>query len=191
MNTDAVWQPPLASVQGIKSKCASMAGAAPECFVTSMGKADASPAAVAFARSTGNDAYLREFRHVGPVDIAHLSYSFRANENDAVWVVNGSPARVDVDDQNLLAKGQLEQDTSYRALAKTYPEISLWPEDRFETKSILVRQLPGKRVRFVVPYRLRNQCHACAVVGTVEFGFDFDEHGVFLGTKLIRVAGSR
>ena len=190
VGVEAVWKPGPSSVQDIKAQCASNGPSFQDCFINAMGKAGASPQAVAFMRRT-DGAYLREFRRVGPVDIAYVTYPFRANENDGIFLVNGTPASVDVDNQQLLAMDELAKNSAYAALAKQYPQISLWSGDRYRTDEPSVKDLPQQRRRFVVHYRLRNQCHACAVVGSARFGFDFDGSGKFLGTKLLQVTASQ
>lgn len=191
VNADAVWKPGPSSVSDIKKQCAaSKGGAIQDCFASGMGKAGASAQAVAFIRRN-DGAYLREFRRVGPVDIAYVTNPFRANENDSVLLVNGKPATINVDNQQLLNQTDLTKNLTYTALAKKYPQISLWPDDRSGTNAPTVKDLPGGGRRFAVSYRLRNFCHACAVVGSAQFGFDFDQAGKFLGTKLLQVAASK
>jgi hypothetical protein len=187
VSAEAIWKPGPNSVQDIKNQCAAMGGQSfQNCCIAGMGKAGASPQAAAFMRSS-NGAYLRDFRRVGPVDIAYVTYPFRANENDGVLLVNGTPASIDVDNQRLLSKPELAKNPTYAELAKKYPQVSLWPDDRYGTDTPLVKNLPQGGRRFVVRYRLRNQCHACAVVGSAQFGFDFNQTGRFLGTKLLQV----
>jgi hypothetical protein len=191
VGAEAVWKPDDSSLLGIKKQCAaSKEGSFQDCFIKGMGKAGASPQAVAFMRQS-DGAYLRDFRHVGPVDIAYVTYPFRANENDGVFLVNGTPATIDVDNQQLLNQTELTNNSTYVALAKKYPRISLWPGDRYGTDNPVVKDSPGGARLFAVGYRLRNFCHACAVVGSAQFGFIFDQNGKFIGTKLLRVTLSK
>ncbi|MBV9033155.1 MAG: hypothetical protein JO182_01580 [Acidobacteriaceae bacterium] len=191
VSTEAVWKPGPSSVADIKKQCAASGGGSfQDCFIDGMAKAGASPQAVAFTRSH-DGAYLRDFRRVGPVDIAHVTNPFRANENDSVFLVNGKPATIDVDNQKLLTEADLTKNPTYAALAKKYPQISLWPGDRYGTNTPVVKDLPGGDRRFVASYRLRNSCHACAVIGSAQFGFDFDQDGKFMGTKLLQVTASQ
>ena len=191
VDAEAIWKPPVSVVQEIKSKCTASNGFSfQDCFIRGMEKARASPSAVAFMRHS-DGGYLHEFRRVGPVDIAYVTYPFRANENEGVLLVNGTPASVDVDNQQLLSKAALAQNPVYAALAKQYPQITLWPGDRNGTNDPAIKDLPQKGRRFVVRYRLRNMCHACAVVGSAQFGFDFDRSGRFIGTKLLQVSASQ
>ncbi len=101
-----------------------------------MKSAGASPEAIAFARSAADMGviYLRAFRKVGPVDVAYVEYAFRANELEGVFLVNGDPSPIDVDDEDLLPKNRLQGNSAYAALAGQYPNISIWPGDRFDTK---------------------------------------------------------
>ena len=191
VDAEAIWKPPVSVVQEIKSKCTASNGFSfQDCFIRGMEKAGASPSAVAFMRRS-DGGYLREFWRVGPVDIAYVTYPFRANENEGILLVNGTPASVDVDNQQLLSKAELAQNPVYAALAKQYPRITLWPGDRNRTDDLVIKALPQRGRRFVVRYRLQNLCHACAVVGSAQFGFDFDQSGRFLGTKLLQVSASQ
>ena len=112
------------------------------------------------------------------------SYPFRANENDAWLLVNGTPALIDVDDRHYLALAAMRGSAGLSAsFDRRYPNVSFWPGDRGVTGPQVAR---GGR-EFVVGYQLRDQCHACATVGQVRFAFDFEAEGRFLGTRLISV----
>lgn len=177
-------------LQDIQQECAALAGTAfRDCFVRGMEKAGASPPAVAFTRRLGG-AILRDFRRIGPVDVAYVYYPFRANQNQGALLVNGAPALIDVDDQQLLAKNELEKHPAYTALAKRSNEVTLWPGERSGTGYPTVERLPDGGVQFLVGYRLRDVCHACAILGEAQFAFIFDRAGQFLGTKLVRVIGA-
>ena len=49
-----------------------------------------------------------------------------------------------------------------------YPNISIWPGDRYHATEPVARQLESGGQSFVVKYILRDGCHACAQVGTVK-----------------------
>lgn len=190
VDADAVWQPEPAAVAGIQRQCAASIGPSHlNCFSRHMEDAGASPAAVAFLRST-DGAYLRRLQRVGPFDVAYVRYPFRANENDGILLVNHSPERVDVDDAQLLPRMELAQHPVYAGLARQYPQLSIWPGERGGATGLVIRKLPDRGRRFVADYRLRNQCHACAVVGAAQVGFDFDSSGRFLGTTLLQVTAA-
>lgn len=184
---DALWGPGMSIMQMIRQDCASAGTQFGECFVNGMQKSGASPQAVAFTRMTDDTGYMRDFRQTGQVSIAYINFPFRANENQGAYLVNGSPAMIDIDNQSLLAQNQLATNPTYTKLAKQYPEITLFPGDRDGTNYLVaVKQSSGGQ-RFIVPYNLQNQCHACEQVGTAKFAFDFNQAGKFLGTKLLGV----
>jgi hypothetical protein len=64
-----------------------------------------------------------------------------------------------------------------------YPNISIWPGDRYHATEPVARQLESGGQSFVVKYILRDGCHACAQVGTVKLSFVFDKHGKFSGVE--------
>jgi len=130
---------------------------------------------------------VRRFRETGRIDIVHIVYPFRANESHGILLVNGEPPIVDVDDIALLPKEAMEQDRTYAAIRKGYPRVTLWPGDRSSRQMLLVEALPGGGQAFVVPYTLRNFCHACEVLGSAFFSFDFDKGGKLVGIRFLRV----
>jgi hypothetical protein len=181
----AVWRPDSGFMSRFHARCDGLGGKAFDaCFVASMAKAGAAPAALGFARRLDSEAYLQALAEAGgPVAVAHVFYPFRANENDAWLLVNGRPDLIDVDDQHHLALAALRSAAAYRAIARHYREVSFWPGDRGAAGP----QVAAGGRQFIVDYRLRNLCHACAIVGHVRFVFDFDATGTFLGTRLISV----
>ncbi len=190
---NTVWRPGKQSIQGIMQKCGSFhSSELNACFLKEMRAKGASSEAVAFSRtlyenSNGLIGFLRRFRKAGKVDTAYVEYVFRANENLACYLVNGTPALIDVDNFKLLAMDSLENDSRYKALEARYPKLSIWPGDRFTGREPLVQTLPQAGQRFIVSYWLQNGCHACERIGEVQFAFDFDRAGKLLGTRLISV----
>lgn len=185
---DAVFAPGMESMRSARELCKAAGGAQlVDCFAAEMQKAGAPAAAVAFSRKLDRPGYLRDFRFVGPVDIAYAVLPYRANENQACFLVNGSPALIDVDDQALLARGSLTQDATYASIVHAFPQVTLSPGARDGTRYPDVENNADGGARVVVAYRLRNQCHACATLGTAWFAFNFDPQGEFLGTTLAGV----
>jgi hypothetical protein len=184
----AVWHPPTGFMTRFHAACDGLGGQAFDaCFVAEMGKAGASPAAVAFARSLDGEAYLEALVPTGgPVAIARVFYPFRANENAAWLIVGGMPPLIDVDDFHRLGLMAMRSAPIYRAIARRYPQVDLWPGDR-DTAGPEVGA-GGRRI--VVDYLLRDLCHACAVIGRVRFALVFDASGKFLGTRLVSVAAA-
>jgi predicted secreted protein len=162
-----------------------------DCFAREMKKAKATLAAVEFSKQLGEPGFVRDFKVAGPVDIAYVLYPYRANENQSWLVVNGEPAIIDVDNQKLIAGDNVKRNATYLALAKAHPQISLWPGDRNGTEYPDVEMGVNAGVHIIVNYRLREQCHACAVWGHAWYSFDFDSKGQFGGAKLIGVSIAR
>ena len=179
------WNADKLTTQAVRQKC-SESTQIEECLADSMRDLGATSEAVDFARSFGGGAYIRKFREAGRVDVAYTAYIFRANENHGILLVNGEPSMVDVDDIALLPKDAMEQDKTYAAIKKSYPRVTLWPGDR-SSKYPLIESLPEGGQSFVIPYTLRNFCHACEVLGTAFFSFDFDRGGRLLFIRFQRV----
>ena len=164
------------------------------CFLTEMRSSRASPQAVEFSRqlnehTKGLIGFLHDFREAGQVDVGYVDYVFRANENLACYLLNGIPPLIDVDDTKILETNGLERNIQYAALKARYPKIAIWPSDRSTTTYPIARELPTDGKRFVVSYWLQNGCHACERIGSVQFAFDFDKTGKFLGTQFQSVEG--
>jgi len=184
----AVFRPGEDFLAGFHAACATLAGGEfGECFVAQMSAAGASPAAVDFARRTGNRGYLRELRETGAVDVAFVEYPFRANENQGCLLVNGDPAMFDVDDPAHIASKDLEANSVYAFLRKNRPKVAIFPGDRSGASGPLAQSRRGGGQRFMVLYRLRDGCHACVSVGYARVAFDFDALGKYLGTEILQV----
>ncbi|MGE5414157.1 MAG: hypothetical protein ACM3NW_08280 [Syntrophomonadaceae bacterium] len=190
---DAVWSPPEGFVAALHRECDGAPGSFGACFVAAMRRAGASDAAVAFARRTGEQGYLKTFRTTGgPVDLAFAEYPFRANENALCFLVNGAPPMLDVDDPRYLDREALRRNPAYAGLLRSYPDLAVFPGPRSDAEGIVVTLLPegGEIVR--VAYALVDGCHACARVGVLRLDFDFDASGRFAGTRVASVrAGVR
>jgi predicted secreted protein len=191
ITASAVWNPPPDTLAAIRTKCGDAGDPSrlENCFLSEMKSAGASSEAIAFARSAADIGviYMRTFRRVGPVDVAYVEYAFRANELEGVFLVNGDPSPIDVDDEDLLPKNRLQGNSAYAALAGQYPNISIWPGDRFDTKLPTLADTGWGTQTFSVNYILRDGCHACAQIGTATAAFGFDTEGRFSGAKVTSV----
>jgi predicted secreted protein len=147
----------------------------------------ASTQAMAFAGRMDNLAYMTRFLETGRVDVAYVEWPFRANENYSWFIVNGAPDLIDVDDPAYRAKTGFEKDARYTSLAKIYPRLALWPDDRSEKSIPMVKSLKGQGQRFVISNRITDGCRACSYLGTAWFAFDFTQNGTFLGTKFLGI----
>src|SRR5277367_2466895 len=188
----AVWNPSPEALTAIRQKCGEADPTHIErCFLNEMKVAGASPEALEFAESLAASLgvfYLRAFRHVERVDVAYIEYAFRANELEGVLLVNGTPSPIDVDDDRFTPDAEMKKNAAYAALAAQYPQISLWPGDRFDSKLPTVTSGSWGVQTFLVQYILRDGCHACAVVGAATLGFDFDTQGNFQRARVASVA---
>jgi hypothetical protein len=184
----AVWNPSPRMLSAIREKCGRDLGSVDGCFLSEMRRAGASPHAVAFARRFANNglAYVRAFRKAGLIDIAYIEYASRANELNGVLLVNGEPSIINVDSAKFASKENFSGNPTFAALAKEYPQISIWPGDRYHTETPSVKHLESRGQSFVVGYVLRDGCHACAQIGTASLTFTFDERG-----KIQRRSGRR
>lgn len=185
---DAVWAPPADFRARFHEACDPAGPGMGACFLRQMQAAGASPAAVEFARRTGEQGYLTRFRDTGVVDVAYAEYPFRANENQVVLLVNGEPPMLDVDDTSSIGQPALDANPTYAGMKKSFPKIALFPGDRSDGQ--LPRALERRRAggqRFVVVYELRDGCHACQVLGYARIGLDFDAQGRFAGAEVEQV----
>jgi predicted secreted protein len=190
----AAWNPSPDALAAIRQKCGEADPTHIErCFLNEMKAAGASPEALAFAEGQATSlgvVYLRAFRHVERVDVAYIEYAFRANELEGVLLVNGNPSPIDVDDESFTPDAEMRKNAAYAALAEQYPRISVWPGDRFDSKLPTVTSTGWGFQTFLVQYKLRDGCHACAEVGTATLAFKFDTQGIFQGTRVASVVSA-
>lgn len=190
----AVWNPAPDALAAIRQKCGEADPTHIErCYLNEMKADGASPEALAFAESLASSlgvVYLRAFRHVERVDVAYVEYAFRANELEGVLLVNGNPSPIDVDDDKFTIDAEMKKNAAYAALAEQYPNLSAWPGDRFDSKLPAVTSTGWGFQTFLVQYKLRDGCHACAEVGTATLGFKFDTQGNFQGTRVASVVSA-
>ncbi|HUJ89610.1 MAG TPA: protease inhibitor I42 family protein [Syntrophorhabdales bacterium] len=184
---ETAWNPDRETLQAVRLKCAEFGGERlDECFTEAMQDAGASAEAASFTKLFGDGTFVRRFKKCGHVDVAYVFHPFRPTENHGILLVNGEPPVVDVDDIALLPKEDIEQDKTYLAIKKSFPRATMWPGDR-TTKYPLVEALPEGGQSFIVPYKLRNFCQACEVLGTAFFSFDFDKEGWLTDIRFLRI----
>jgi hypothetical protein len=186
----AVWRPAPEQLAAIRNRCgAGDSAKLGDCFFSEMHAAGASPEAIAFAKSLAGKGYgyLREFRDAGRVGIAYVEYFFRANEMEGVYLVNGLPPMLDVDDRSLFPSDELAKNDSYFTLLQQYPKLAIFAGDRFHTDQPVAKSLGAGAQEFIVSYVLRDGCHACAAIGELQLTFDFDGDGKFKGTRILEV----
>ncbi|HEY1252098.1 MAG TPA: hypothetical protein VGH97_12990 [Thermoanaerobaculia bacterium] len=188
VGADAVWAPPANFLQRFHQACDGREGDAfTSCFLDAMRKAGAPPAALAFARRVDGMGYLRAFDDSGRVGLAYAEFPFRANENQLCFLVNGAPPLLDVDDLSRLDRAQLAANPDYAALARTYPNVTVFPGRRSGAHGPRPMRLHNGGQAFSVPYTLHDGCHACRIVGDLELRWDFDVEGRLAGIRIQRV----
>ena len=182
----AVWHPTAGFMADFHRKCDGRPGVAFDaCFAAAMAQSGASSAALAFTKRLDNQAYLQALQPTGgPIAIAHAVYPFRANENSAWLLVNGTPSLIDVDDRRYLPLAQMRSSPAYTDIRHHYLNVTFWVGDRGRSGPEVLEN--GREI--IVDYLLRDLCHACAIVGRVRYAFDFDADGKFLGTRLVSIA---
>lgn len=187
VSKETVWNPDKQTMQAVRMKCVEFGGKQlDECFADGMEDAGATAEAASFTRLFGDGTFVRKYKESGRLGVAWVFHPFRANENHGILLVNGDPPLVDVDDIALLPKEGMEQDKTYLAIKKAFPRATMWPGDR-TSKYPAVDALPEGGQAFAVPYTLRNFCHACEVLGTAFYSFDFDREGRFTGMRFQRI----
>jgi hypothetical protein len=184
INEKAVYKPAPSFLDEVREKCGKGPDTFDRCYTKMLKKAGANKAVINFNKSVGEPCYIREFERIGPVDAAFAECPFRANENQALFLVNGNPLIVNVDDLSAIKESMLEQDPNYIHLKNKYPDIALWTGDRTRVD---VEHLKAGKLRIIVPYRLVKGCRACENIGIARIAFEFDRAGKFKGRKLMEV----
>ncbi|MFO7785363.1 MAG: hypothetical protein R6V25_12095 [Desulfatiglandales bacterium] len=182
---DSVWQVGMETLRtAMAEHCDEEApGGIDKCFLNVMEILGAGPAAVRFSTCLDSAAYLYAFQQAGPVDVGWVHHPFRENERYGCILLNGSPSSVDVDRLEYMPLKALGRDVRYQGLKEAFPDVSVRPGDRAGPGHVAVEDLADGGRRFVVGYKLRNGCHACELVGSVDFAFDFDGEGNFLQSR--------
>jgi hypothetical protein len=188
----SVWHMPSTFLATANKACASASGGAPsnfaDCFISQMSKAGASPAAVAFTRmlqrqSGGDVGIMTGFNPVvGPVNVAFVTYPLRANTNNGILFVNGTPKIINAEDLKLLDQASMQQSPQFQNTKNQFPNVAVWPGDRDGTTWPNSNSNSEGGVSFTLGYPLINGCHACARAGFAEFNWKFGPTGKFLGT---------
>ena len=189
----SVWQMPSTFLATAHKACdnAPQPASFADCFINQMSKAGASPVAVAFTRELqkqggGDIGIMSGFDKVGPVvDVAFIAYPLRANTNNGLLFVNGTPKIINAEDLNLLNQTEMQQSPQFQNTKAQFPNVSVWPGDRDGTTWPNSNSNSEGGVSFTLGYPLINGCHACARAGFAEFNWKFGPNGKFLGTSFL------
>jgi len=187
-----VWQPP----QDFRNKVTAACGAPSQerkfadCFTTQMSKAGAPAAAVNFTRelykqSSSDLGVMTAFHHVGPVDIAWVVYPLHEPSDYGLFLINGDPEFVNIEDLKQLDQKAMQQSFQFQDLQGLYPKVGLWHGDR---KGLLwpnSQRGASGGLQFIVGYPLRNGCSTCTNAGAALFTWNFAADGKFVGTSFM------
>ncbi len=175
VSATSVWQGDLAA-------CRTGTAAVDDCLLSTMRAGGASPDALAASSrliALGNPGHVSAWREVEGVGHAEITYPFRANTNQGLWLVDSDGRAVDVD-ENVLPAGAV------RLRGELKPFLDAHPDAMPFAPALAVGSEPlpedGVRLRFDVPMRT---CHACADVGTLELGYDFSADRRYEGRSVI------
>lgn len=187
----AVWNPSPGDLAQIQTICGSQAGNYGRCFIDQMGKFGATPDAVNFTETfaeqhQGAIAFLQGFRPLDAVDFGYVFFRAGADFKQRWFLLNGTPAMINVDDFALLPQAEMLNDPAYPALRSRYPHLTLFDGDR-SSGAPAEESLADGGQRFSIDYPLKNQCRACAVVGHATFVFTFDAVGRLAEVKFLKI----
>ncbi|MCF7752679.1 hypothetical protein KQ945_18110 [Bacillus subtilis subsp. subtilis] len=154
-----------------------------ECLVKAMQAGGASPDAVTAAKqlsSAGELAFVTAWHEQQGVGVATVAYPFRANTNEGTRLIDAAGKRIDVDTVQL--DDMLRADPGVQAVLQAHPQaIPFAPAQAAGSTP-----LDGGGVRMVYRTPLR-ECHACADVGQIQIGYDFDGTRHFIGQTVVPV----
>jgi len=187
IDATAVWQVPSSFLSAGHTACDNHTDFV-DCMMDQMSKAGAPAAAVAFThelykQTHGEFGIMTGFQDEGPVAFAWVFYPIRANTNYGLYLVNGQPSMINVEDLKMLDRKTMEQSPQFQDLKNQFPKVDVWPGDRDGKTWPNSQPGPNGGTQFVVGYPLINGCHACARAGLAIFTWNFDAKGKFLGTS--------
>ena len=168
--------------QGDVAACRTASGPGDACLLSTMRAANASPEALeASARlvALGNPGHVSGWREIDGVGVAEITYPFRANTNQGLWLVDADGRAVDVDD-NVLAAGAVRLRGELRPFLESHPDALPFAPAVMVGRDVLPDG--GLRLRFDTPMR---SCHACADIGMLELGYDFTADRRYEGRSVI------
>ena len=186
----SVWQMPATFLPAAHAACEkfpkpqSFTG----CFIDQMSKAGAPPAAVAFTQtllkqSGGDFGVMSGFNAVGPVDVAFVTYPLRANTNNGILFVNGTPEdRQRREPASCSTRPPCSRARSSRTPRRNFPRSTLWPGDRDGTTWPNANTNSEGGKSFTLGYPCSTAATPARSVGTAEFNWKFGPTGKFLGT---------
>lgn len=179
-DSTAVWNPPENAWQTIQNSCRKPnPELVTKCMTEIMQRGGASSEALAFTKLVG-DGYMTDFHQTGSLSVATAFHPLRANDNDSLYIINGSPPLIDPN--RVSARLDITKDPLYKSLISKYPRVTLWGHEEFQRF-----ESNGAEQKLIFTFVLLNGCHACEVAGHAWIAFEFDTSGRLLGTKLLNL----
>jgi len=154
-----------------------------DCFYNNMKLCEASAEAIVFSRLFSEKAYLEEFREMGKIDLGWVTFPTRANTNQEVYLLNGSPSLISTKLSEEPVSDEMN-DPLYSEMKNKYNDASLW---EYNPQFIKKELLQNNGERYIFQYRFTNGCHACGTEYLANIGFDFNADGKFLKTTFLQI----
>jgi hypothetical protein len=133
---------------------------------------------MAFARwysaSEDDEAFIVSLRRprFGVVSIAEIELPSRAGNNWSYIFVNGVPAVINPETA-FTTQLPWRKSAPFLAVKRAHPNAGVFPDEALIGESAR----PDGSQRFTIAAPIRDGCHACAPVGIVYIGFDFEPRG--------------
>lgn len=170
---------------------AKMRAESPEqaCLLRVMQSGQAPAKAIAFTRwyytfSEDGSVFIEHLfePRFGVVSIAQIELPGRANTNSIYIFVNGTPAVIN-SEEGFTTKLPWTKSAAFLEIKKAYPNAGVFPNEAFVGES--ARPEGGQRFTIAAP--IVDGCHACARIGIVYVGFDFEQRGAAKGMTITAV----
>lgn len=175
---------PASVWQGDLSPCRTGATAVDACLLSTMQAGGASPEALAATTrliALGDPGHVSGWRSIDGVGHAQITYPFRANTNEGLWLVDADGHAVDVDEA-VLPAGEGRMRDALKPFLDAHPDAMPFAPANAAGSEPLADG--GIRLRFQVPMR---SCHACEDLGTLVLGYDFDADRRYIGRNVVAV----
>jgi hypothetical protein len=139
----------------------------------------APPNAIAFVRwyynaPEGDYGYIERLwkPEFGVVSLAETELPGRADNNWEYIFVNGIPPVINPE-AAFTTQLPWKHNAGMLAIINAHPKAGVFPDEAFIGESAR----PGGGQRFTLAAPIRDDCHACSILGIVYIGFDFTPRG--------------
>ncbi len=188
INNSAIWKPNTADMDRLVNDCGGLDPSKyGDCLESVMNKTGATQQAVSFTKMLNGNGYMQNFFESGMIDAASVYYPFRENDKSGLYLVNGKPKAIDVDDMSYLDINEMESNVVYSEMFKKYPHVTILPGSRGGSDSFKSGTWGKNGQRMLINYRLKDGCRNCELLGYATFAFNFDSTGKFVNTTLAKV----